>query len=51
MRGLTPRVRNVLNRLRLDLQPDNAFIGRIPKGFNFLGCLFSLGALGVATKT
>jgi hypothetical protein len=39
------------SELRLEKHPDKTFIGRIDKGFDFLGYHFSPEGLGVATKT
>lgn len=50
IREAMAQVRNVLNRLRLDLHPDKTFIGRIEKGFDFLGYHFRNGALCVAKR-
>jgi hypothetical protein len=44
-------VRSLLTGLRLDIHPDKTFIGRIAKGFDFLGYHFFNGALSVAEKT
>ncbi|MCP4110608.1 MAG: hypothetical protein GY749_34645 [Desulfobacteraceae bacterium] len=42
----------VLELLKLDKQPDKTFIGRISRGFDFLGYQFSsCGLVGVAAKT
>ena len=37
--------------LRLEKHPDKTFIGRIEKGFDFLGYHFSTDGLSVAEKT
>jgi hypothetical protein len=39
------------NRLKLQQHPDKTFIGKIEKGFDFLGYHFSRDALLIATKT
>ncbi len=39
------------NELKVEKHPDKTFIGRIERGFDFLGYHFSRGALGVAEKT
>ena len=41
----------VLASLRLEKHPDKTFIGRIAKGFDFLGYRFSTGALKLAEAT
>ena len=41
----------VLGSLRLEKHPDKAFIGRIEKGFYFLGYHFSPDGLTVAKAT
>ncbi len=38
-------------KLRVEKHPDKTFIGRIAKGFDFLGYWFSPSGLGVAKKT
>ena len=37
--------------LRVEKHPDKTFIGRIARGFDFLGYWFSTSGLGVARKT
>ena len=44
-------VNEVLGALRLEKHPDKTFIGRIEKGFDFLGFHFSRNGLTVAKKT
>jgi RNA-directed DNA polymerase len=44
-------VNQVLTSLGLAKHPDKTFIGRIVKGFDFLGYHFSPEGLRVATKT
>jgi hypothetical protein len=44
-------VNQVLASLQLDKHPDKTFIGRIVKGFDFLGYPFSPDRLTVAQKT
>ena len=44
-------VNQILTSLRLAKHPDKTFIGRIVKGFDFLGYHFSPDGLRVATKT
>ena len=38
------------NQLKVEQAPDKSFIGRIEKGFDFLGYRFGLPALGGAKK-
>jgi len=44
-------VNMIMNRLRVEQHPDKTFIGRVSKGFDFLGYHFEPGNLGVAEKT
>lgn len=44
-------VNQTLNGLRLEKHPEKTFIGRIEKGFDFLGYHLRPGRLGVAQKT
>ena len=44
-------VNQVLEGFRLEKHPDKTFIGRITRGFDFLGYWFSPGRVGVAKKT
>ena len=44
-------VNEVLGALRLEKHPDKTFIGRIEKGFDFLGFHFSRDGLTVAKAT
>lgn len=44
-------VNQALEGLALEKAPDKTFIGRIQKGFNFLGYQFSPEGLTVAQKT
>ena len=44
-------VNQIMNRLRVEQHPDKTFIGRVSKGFDFLGYHFEPGNLGVAEKT
>jgi retron-type reverse transcriptase len=44
-------VKATLSHLHLDTHPDKTFIGRIAKGFDFLGYHFLDGALRAAEKT
>jgi RNA-directed DNA polymerase len=41
----------LLQPLKLDLHPDKTFIGRIERGFDFLGYRFSRQPLGLASTT
>lgn len=44
-------VNQVLGSLRLEKHPDKTFIGRIERGFDFLGYHFTPGRLSLATGT
>ncbi len=44
-------VKEVLGSLRLEKHPDKTFIGRIERGFDFLGYHFSRDGLTVAKAT
>ena len=44
-------VNQVLSSLRLEKHPDKTFIGRIERGFDFLGYRFGPEGLSVARKT
>jgi len=44
-------VNMIMNRLRVEQHPDKTFIGRVSRGFDFLGYHFEPGNLGVAEKT
>ncbi len=44
-------VNQVLGSLKLEKHPDKTFIGRIERGFDFLGYQFRPDRLGVAAKT
>ena len=44
-------VNETLAELKLDKHPDKTFIGRIGRGFDFLGYQFTPSGLGVAAKT
>ncbi|CAB1063130.1 hypothetical protein D1BOALGB6SA_7913 [Olavius sp. associated proteobacterium Delta 1] len=41
----------IFNTLKLEKHPDKTFIGKIDKGFDFLGYHFSPAGLTVATGT
>ncbi len=43
LRKAVKRVNEVLGRLHLEKHPDKTFIGRIERGFDFLGCDFRPG--------
>ncbi len=51
LRSAIKMVNQILYRLRLEKHPDKTFIGRIEKGFDFLGYVFSPSGLGIAQKT
>ncbi|BAY23227.1 hypothetical protein NIES2100_29910 [Calothrix sp. NIES-2100] len=40
-----------MNALQVEKHPDKTFMGRIARGFNFLGYFFSQLGLGMAMKT
>jgi len=44
-------LRSRIADLSLDLHPDKTFVGRIEKGFDFLGYRFGRGPLGLAQNT
>ena len=44
-------VNETLAALKVEQHPDKTFIGRICRGFDFLGYTFSPSGLGVAAKT
>jgi hypothetical protein len=44
-------VNEILGALGLEKHPDKTFIGRIERGFDFLGYAFSRGPLRVAQRT
>ena len=44
-------VNEVMASLRVEKHPDKTFIGRIVRGFDFLGYWFSAAGVGVARKT
>ena len=45
------RLNEVFNELKVEKHPDKTFIGRIEKGFDFLGYHFSREGLTVAKDT
>lgn len=51
LRRAVRMVNQVLGALGLEKHPDKIFIGRIERGFNFLGCHFSRSGLRVAKGT
>ncbi len=51
LRKAIKAVNEVLAELRVEKHPDKTFIGRIARGFDFLGYWFSPLGLGVAKKT
>ncbi len=51
LRGAVKAVNAILGSLRLEKHPDKTFIGKIDKGFDFLGYHFSRAGLTVARAT
>ena len=51
LRQAIKAVNEVMGSLKVEKHPDKTFIGRIAKGFDFLGYWFSPEGLGVAKKT
>ncbi len=51
LRRAVKAVNEMLARLGLDMHPDKTFVGRIEKGFDFLGYNFEPDGLCVAKKT
>ena len=51
LRRAVKRLNEILNGLKLEKHPDKTFIGRIEKGFDFLGYHFCRAGLRLATKT
>ncbi len=51
LRRVVKAVNEVLGALRLEKHPDKTFIGRIEKGFDFLGYYFRPDGLTVAEAT
>ena len=51
LRRAVKAVNEALGSLRLEKHPDKTFIGRLEKGFDFLGYPFSPEGLRVATAT
>ncbi len=51
LRGAVKAVNAMLGSLRLEKHPDKTFIGKIDKGFDFLGSHFGRAGLTVARAT
>ena len=51
LRGAVKVVNQMLGTLKLEKHPDKTFIGRIERGFDFLGYHFSPAGLTVSAKT
>src|ERR1019366_5166838 len=51
LRGAVKLVNQTLGALSLEKHPDKTFIGRIERGFDFLGYHFGPAGLRVAEKT
>ena len=51
LRKAIKAVNEVMAELQVEKHPDKTFIGRIARGFDFLGYWFSPAGLGVAPKT
>ena len=51
LRNVIKLTYQVLNKLKLKIHPDKTYIGKIEKGFDFLGYHFTLNKLSVATVT
>jgi hypothetical protein len=51
LRGAVKAVNQVLECLGLDKHPEKTFIGRVERGFDFLGYHFSTAGLSVAKQT
>lgn len=51
LRRAIETLNQIFRALRLKQHPDKTFIGRIERGFDFLGYHFSRGPMGLATKT
>jgi hypothetical protein len=51
LRGAVRAVQELMGELKLVLHPDKTFIGRISRGFDFLGYWFSPQGLGIASKS
>jgi hypothetical protein len=51
LRGAVRAVNEVLSALRLEKHPDKTFIGKIERGFDFLGYRFGAAVLQLAQAT
>ncbi len=51
LRKVVRLVNRVLEDLKVEKHPDKTFIGRVERGFDFLGYHFEIGELGVAQIT
>ncbi len=51
LRGAVKAVQELMGELKLVLHPDKTFIGRIARGFDFLGYWFTPEGLGIAWKS
>jgi hypothetical protein len=51
LRGAVRAVQELMGELKLVLHPDKTFIGRISRGFDFLGYWFTPEGLGIASKS
>lgn len=51
LRRAVKTLNEILNTLKLEKHPDKTFVGRIEKGFDFLGYHISPQGLGLARKT
>jgi hypothetical protein len=51
LRGAVKAVQELMGELKLVLHRDKTFIGRISRGFDFLGYWFTPEGLGIALKT
>jgi hypothetical protein len=51
LRGAVKAVQELMGELKLALHPDKTFIGRIARGFDFLGYWFSPEGLGITLKS
>jgi hypothetical protein len=51
LRGAVKAVQVLMGELKLVLHPDKTFIGRISRGFDFLGYWFTPQGLGIASKS
>jgi hypothetical protein len=51
LRGAVKAVQGLMGELKLELHTDKTFIGRIARGFDFLGYWFTPEGLGIASKS